>query len=149
MEEKWWSLPWISWPIGWMLGVFSGVVANWIWKKLRQKELQDKEYFSVTSSSRMLRFEGQSKINTPLYEVVKSVLNTGRFVMIDLGIYQTTSGKEYDCHFRPDEKIAHAVGPLPEPGQVGSRGVAFEVRAESEQEAKQKLTEKIGPGIWR
>ncbi|GAI52393.1 unnamed protein product, partial [marine sediment metagenome] len=47
-----------------------------------------------------------------------------------------------------DEQTARAVGPLPPPGQIGSRGVAFEVRAESEQEAKQKLAEAIGAGHW-
>lgn len=66
--------------------------------------------------------------------------------MIELGIYQTKDGKEYDCHFMQDAKIAEAIGPLPEADQVGSRGVAFEVRAESEQEARQKLATKIGPG---
>lgn len=68
--------------------------------------------------------------------------------MIDLGLYQTKDDKEYDCHFHPDDKIAHAVGSFPEPGQVGSRDVAFKVRAESEQEAKHKLAEAIGPGHW-
>lgn len=64
--------------------------------------------------------------------------------MIELGIYQTKEGKEYDCHFRPDVKIAEAIGPLPE--DIGSRGVAFKVSAESEQEAKQNLAKEIGPG---
>lgn len=68
--------------------------------------------------------------------------------MIYLGIYQTKDGKEYDCNYIPADKIAEAIGPLPEPGQFGSRGVAFEVRAESEQEARQKLVEAIGPGHW-
>jgi len=68
--------------------------------------------------------------------------------MIELGIYQTLDGKEYDCHFLPEGKVAQAIGPLPEGDQIGSRGVALEVSAETEQEAKQKLAEAIGPGHW-
>ena len=70
--------------------------------------------------------------------------------MISLGIYTTKDGKHYDCHFLSDEKMARAIGPLPSPGpeHVGARPVAFEVEAESAQEAKQKLAEAIGPGNW-
>jgi len=66
--------------------------------------------------------------------------------MIELGIYQTVDGKEYDCHFLPEGKVAQAIGPLPEGGQIGSPGVAFEVSANSKQDAKEKLTREIGPG---
>jgi len=70
--------------------------------------------------------------------------------MIPLGIYTTKDGKDYDCHFLPDGKIAKAIGPLPPPGPeyVGNRPEAFEVEAESAQEAKQKLAQAIGPGNW-
>lgn len=61
--------------------------------------------------------------------------------MINLGIFKSKAGKSYDCHFIPDEKKAQAVGPLPE--RVGSRGVVFETRAESEQEARQKISAAI------
>jgi len=68
--------------------------------------------------------------------------------MIDLGIYQTVDGKEYDCHFLPEERVAHAIGPLPEGNQIGNRDIAFEVHAENEQEAKQNLAKEIGSGHW-
>jgi hypothetical protein len=61
--------------------------------------------------------------------------------MINLGIFKSKSGKSYDCHFIPNEKTAQAVGPLPE--CVGSRGVVFETRAESEEEARQKISAAI------
>jgi hypothetical protein len=57
--------------------------------------------------------------------------------MINLGIFKSKSGKSYDCNFIPDEKIAQAVGPLPE--RVGSRGVVFKTQAYSEQEARYKI----------
>lgn len=68
--------------------------------------------------------------------------------MIDLKTYQTQDGKEYDCYYIQEDKIARAIGPIPS-DQIGSRGPAFTVRAESEKEAKQNLAEAIGPGILR
>jgi len=62
--------------------------------------------------------------------------------MILLGMYTTKDGKNYDCHFLPDEKIAQAVGPLPD--RVGVSGAAFEASAESEREVRQKIAEVIG-----
>jgi len=68
--------------------------------------------------------------------------------MVMLGTYQAQDDKKYDCHFTLDEQTARAIGPLPRSGQAGPRPVAFEVGAKSEQEAKQKLAEAIGPGYW-
>jgi len=69
--------------------------------------------------------------------------------METLGIYKTTDGKEYDCLFFPNERIAEAIGPLPEPGQSGARGPAFTVHVASKKEAVEKLVEVIGPGVWQ
>ena len=68
--------------------------------------------------------------------------------VIELGIYQTEDGREYDCHFIQDAKIVEAIGPLLDADQVGSRGVAFMVDADSEQEARQNLAKVIGEGHW-
>ncbi|RJP76539.1 MAG: hypothetical protein C4522_18335 [Desulfobacteraceae bacterium] len=67
--------------------------------------------------------------------------------MINLGIFKSKAGKSYDCHFVPDEKIAQAVGPLPE--RVGTRGVVFETRSESEEEARQKISAAIESGALK
>ena len=67
--------------------------------------------------------------------------------MIILGIFKSKEGKSYDCHFIPEKKMAQAVGPLPE--RVGARGVAFEIRAESEQEARQKISAAIESGALK
>ena len=67
----------------------------------------------------------------------------------NIGLYRTKEGLSYDCQFIPDANLAQAVGPLPAPRQVGARGVAFEVEAESEEEAREKLAEKIGPGYYQ
>lgn len=68
--------------------------------------------------------------------------------MTNLGIYQTRKGEEYDCYFISNNRIAKAIGPLPSWEQVGWQGPAFEVSAESKQEAMDKLAEKIAPGKW-
>ncbi len=67
--------------------------------------------------------------------------------MNNLGIFESKTGRRYDCHFIPEEKMAQAIGPLPE--RVGSRGVAFEIRAESEKEARQKISAAIESGTLK
>ena len=64
--------------------------------------------------------------------------------MINLGIFESKEGKSYDGHFIAEEKMAQAVGLLPE--RLGARGVVFETRAESEQEARQKIQNAIDSG---
>ena len=67
--------------------------------------------------------------------------------MISLGIFESKEGRSYDCQFLPEEKMAQAVGPLP--ARVGPRGVAFEVQAESEEEARQKILSAIESGTLK
>ena len=67
----------------------------------------------------------------------------------NIGLYRTKKDLLYDCQFIPDGNLAQAVGPLPPPGQVGARGVAFEMEAKSEEEARKKLAEMIGPGYYQ
>ena len=43
--------------------------------------------------------------------------------------------------------MAQAVGPLPD--RVGARGVAFEIKAESEQEARKKIYAAIESGTLK
>lgn len=61
--------------------------------------------------------------------------------MILLGCVTTKNGKSFDCRYLPKEKVAEAIGPLPD--RTGARGIAFTVSAESEQEAMRKLSEAI------
>ena len=58
-----------------------------------------------------------------------------------LGVYTSIDGKLYDLLFFPSDNLAQAVGPLPD--RVGAAGVAFEVFAKTELEAKEKLWEAI------
>jgi hypothetical protein len=62
--------------------------------------------------------------------------------MINFGIFESTEGRRYACHFLPEENMVEAVGPLPKSGD-GTRGIVFERRAESEQEARQIIIDAI------
>ena len=68
--------------------------------------------------------------------------------MKNLGIFTTQDGKQYDCQYFRDEKEVVAIGPLPPPGHVGARGEAFTDKAETEEDAKEKITKALGPGSF-
>jgi len=51
------------------------------------------------------------------------------------------------CGTLKAKKMTQAVGPLPKRG--GARGVAFEIRAESEQEARQIISAAIESGTLK
>jgi hypothetical protein len=63
-----------------------------------------------------------------------------------LGVYTTVDGNMYDLHYFEEDELAQAVGPLPK--RSGSAGVAVELIAESEEDAREKLIEALGPGTF-
>lgn len=70
MPEKWWTLPWVAWPAGWIVGVLSAIVGNWIWEKIRLKLLGRKDYLDMSLKDNVIRFEGQY---TGSFSIPKSV----------------------------------------------------------------------------
>jgi hypothetical protein len=62
--------------------------------------------------------------------------------VIDLGTYKTAGSKTFHCHFDPDKQVAVALGPLPD------LAIALEVVAQDETEAKEKLKQEIGIGVF-
>lgn len=62
--------------------------------------------------------------------------------MQDLGHYKTSAAKTYRCHFNPLKNLAFAMGPLP------GLFISFEIKAGNRQEAKEKLAQAIGRGIF-
>ena len=62
--------------------------------------------------------------------------------MEDLGHYKTIAAKTYRCHFNPLKNLAFAIGPLP------CLSIFFEIKADNKQEAKEKLAQAIGRGIF-
>ncbi len=61
--------------------------------------------------------------------------------MKDLGIFKTVKQETYRCHYDFRNNEAIAMGPLPEVSK------AFQVEANSEKEAVEKLSEKLGQGV--
>jgi hypothetical protein len=67
-----------------------------------------------------------------------------------IGIYHTQNGEEYDCTYSPGVEgagVASAIGPLPIQGYDNPRS-KVEIVATSEEEARRKLSEKLGPGSF-
>jgi len=64
---------------------------------------------------------------------------------IELGIYNRTDGKSYACFFDKKNNKAEARGPLNRAGTTGE----IQVDANSEEEARQKLAKKLGPGVFK
>ena len=62
--------------------------------------------------------------------------------MKKLGIYSAKNGDTYLCHFIKEDSYAYAIGPLSSNG-VSSFGIKFDVFAETEEEAKKKLSQII------
>ena len=62
--------------------------------------------------------------------------------MEDLGHYKTSAAKTFRCHFNSLKKSAFAMGPLPD------LCISFEIKADNRQEAKEKLAQANGRGIF-
>ena len=65
--------------------------------------------------------------------------------LIQLGIYNKIDGKSYACFFFPENKKAEAQGPLDRAGTTG----IIQVDADSEEEARQELAQKLRPGAFK
>jgi hypothetical protein len=61
--------------------------------------------------------------------------------MKDLGMYKTVKQETYHCHFDPDNGRALALGPLP------ATDKAYDLEAQTEDEALDKLAEQMGKGV--
>jgi len=61
--------------------------------------------------------------------------------MKDLGMYKTVKQETYHCHFDPDNGRALALGPLP------AMDRAYDIEAQTEDEALGKLAEQMGKGV--
>jgi hypothetical protein len=59
MEQNWWSSDWIKYFIGWAIGIPSGIVANWLYDKIKVWSRREKEYMSTSYSKGLMKFEGQ------------------------------------------------------------------------------------------
>jgi len=65
--------------------------------------------------------------------------------MSHLGIYQTDKNERFVCYFSPEKKQASAIGPFFD-NNVMKAKTFVEVAAETEEDAKNKLSEAMGNG---
>ena len=68
-------------------------------------------------------------------------------VFVELGIYRTDVGESYACIYYPEDKIAQALSPSPAE-IVKSDIIKYQVKAGSKEEARNKLSEAMGPGTF-
>jgi len=59
MEQHWWSSDWIKYFIGWIVGIPSGIVANWLYDKIKTWRRKETNYLNTSYSKGIMRFEGQ------------------------------------------------------------------------------------------
>lgn len=68
---------------------------------------------------------------------------------IKVGYYLADSGKEFDCVFYPEQKIAYAIEILSPAAKVSMGKERESVECENIEESKIKLNEILGPGKFR
>lgn len=73
MVGKWWLLPWVAWPAGFIIGFLSGIVANWTWEKLRRRLHGSKDYIDLSYSGDVMHFEGQQKVTVSAQELLAQI----------------------------------------------------------------------------
>jgi len=59
MEQHWWSSDWIKYFIGWGIGIPSGIVANWLYDKIKMWRRKERNFLNTSYSKGIMKFEGQ------------------------------------------------------------------------------------------
>jgi len=50
MEQHWWSSDWIKYFIGWGIGIPSGIVANWLYDKIKMWRRKERNFLNTSYS---------------------------------------------------------------------------------------------------
>lgn len=74
MEQNWWSADWIKYFIGWAIGIPSGLVANWLYDKIKVWRRKETEFLNTSYSKGVMKFEGQYTANVPIEKIIKQIL---------------------------------------------------------------------------
>jgi len=70
------ELNWFSVLLGWLGGIPSGLVAQWLYHKLSRKRLAGHDYFTATCSGGSIDFEGRVKTHITAEKILESVLES-------------------------------------------------------------------------
>ena len=74
MEQSWWSSDWIKYLIGWFVGIPSGVVANWLYDRIRVWRRKETNYLNTSYSKGIMKFEGQYTTKATIQRVIEQIL---------------------------------------------------------------------------
>jgi len=59
MENPWWNSNWFMLLLGWIGGIPSGLLANWLYQQWQQRKLRGKDYINLSFSNDEMSFEGK------------------------------------------------------------------------------------------
>lgn len=68
---------WLRVFLGWIGGIPTGLVANWLFQKYLSWRKSKAEYFTTTLSGDVMEFEGRVKTTASMKDVAASVLRKG------------------------------------------------------------------------
>lgn len=64
----------LTFLMGWILGIPSGIVANWLNDKLKKSRLKKEDFLDISYSKGRIRFEGQQSIDVAIKTLIDQVL---------------------------------------------------------------------------
>lgn len=81
MTENWWLQPYVAWPVGFGIGLFSGLASNWVFYRLRKKFRRGKPYFTSTYERGVVSIEAQYSATVSTEEFLEYVTRPLRAVV--------------------------------------------------------------------
>ena len=73
-QQSRWMSDFLTFLMGWILGIPSGIVANWLYDKLKKSRRKKEDFLDISYSKGRMRFEGQQNIDVPIKTLIDQVL---------------------------------------------------------------------------
>ena len=67
---------WLGIFLGWLGGIPTGVLANWLFLRLQRWRKSQGEYFTTTVSGDIMEFEGRVKVQVSAKQIAEDILGT-------------------------------------------------------------------------
>jgi hypothetical protein len=74
MEQGWWGSDFVKYLIGWILGIPSGILANWLYDKVKGWRRKETNFISTSYSQGKMKFEGQYTTDVPIQALMEQIL---------------------------------------------------------------------------
>jgi len=75
MQDYWSSSKLFMLLLGWLGGIPSGLVANWLYNKWQQRKLRGKDYMNISYSNGEMFFEGKSSSKISIDQILSQLVN--------------------------------------------------------------------------